>query len=58
MRSNLIRKIEELITTYNNVIKVVDKNANEVEDRVYGGVVRSVKGKLQEYITEEIIKKA
>lgn len=58
MRSNLIRKIEELITTYNNVIKVVDKNANEEEDRAYGGVVRSVKGKLQEYITEEIIKKA
>ncbi len=52
----MIRKIEELITTYNNVIKVVDKNANEEEDRAYGGVVRSVKGKLQEYITEEIIK--
>lgn len=56
MKSNLRKKIDELITTYNNVVKVVDKNANEEEDRAYGGVVRSVKGKLQEHITEEIIK--
>jgi hypothetical protein len=55
MKSNLIRKIDELITTYNSVVKVVDKNANEDEDRAYGGIVRSVKGKLQEHITEEII---
>lgn len=55
MDANLKRKIDELITTYNNVVKVVDKNANEEEDRAYGGVVRSVKGKLQEHITEEII---
>lgn len=55
MNSNLRRKIDELITTYNNVVKVVDKNANEEKDRAYGGVVRSVKGKLQEHITEEVI---
>jgi hypothetical protein len=56
MKSNLIRRIDELIMIYNSVVKVVDKNANEEEDRAYGGVVRSVKGKLQEHITEEIIK--
>lgn len=55
MNSNLRRKIDGLITTYSNVVKVVNKNANEEEDRAYGGVVRSVKGKLQEHITEEII---
>jgi len=55
MRSDLEGKIGELITTYNSVVKVVDKNATEDEDRAYGGVVRSVKGKLQEHITEEII---
>jgi hypothetical protein len=55
MKSNLTRKIDELITTYNSIVKVVDKNAHEEEDRAYGGVVRSVKGKLQEHITEEII---
>jgi len=58
VKSNLTRKIDELITTYNSVVKVVDKNANEEEDRAYGGVVRSVKGKLQEHITEEIINMA
>lgn len=56
MNSNTTKRINELITTYQSVIKVVDKNANEDEDRAYGGVVRSVKGKLQEHITEEIIK--
>jgi len=55
MKSNLIRRIEELITTYDNVVKVVDKNASEVKNRAYGGVVRSVKGRLQEHITDEII---
>jgi len=55
MESNLTRKIDELITTYNSVVKVVDKNANENKSRAYGGVVRSVKGRLQEHITEEII---
>jgi hypothetical protein len=56
MKSDRIkRRIDELITTYNNVIKVVDKEASLEKDGAYGGVVRSVKGKLQEYITEEII---
>jgi len=58
MKSNVTRKIDEIITTYQDVVKVVDKNATDDEDRAYGGVVRSVKGKLQEYITEEIIKTA
>jgi len=49
-------KIRELAKTYESVVKVVDKKAFEDEERAYGGVVRSVKGKLQEYLTEEIIK--
>ena len=58
MKFNLDNKINELIETYNSVVRIVDKEANEDEDRAYGGVVRSVKGKLQEHITEEIIKMA
>ena len=50
MKSNLARRIKELIATYNSIVKVVDKKANEDEGRAYGGVVRSVKGKLQEHI--------
>ncbi len=51
-------KIEELVEEYTTVVKVVDRDAHNNNDRAYGGVVRSVKGKLQEYITEEVIKLA
>jgi len=54
MRYN-IKKIQKVIESYNTVIKVVEQDATENDDRAYGGVIRSVKGKLQEYITEEII---
>nr|BAV59414.1 type II restriction enzyme [Candidatus Endomicrobium sp. MdDo-005] len=50
--------IENIIRDYNTVIKVVDKNASEHESRAYGGVIRATKGKLQEHITEEIVKLA
>jgi len=49
-------KIAKIIETYNTVLNVVDNQARNSEDRAYGGVIRSVKGKLQEYITEELIK--
>lgn len=52
------KKIEELVKEYTTVVKVVDRDAHNNNDRAYGGVVRSVKGKLQEYITEEVIKLA
>lgn len=48
--------IKTLIQDYNTVIKVVDKDASDQEDRAYGGMIRAVKGKLQEHITEEIVK--
>lgn len=48
--------INRIELEYETVVKVVDKKANETSERAYGGVVRSVKGKLQEHITEEIIK--
>ncbi|MDR2793698.1 MAG: hypothetical protein LBB61_08555 [Treponema sp.] len=50
--------IDEIMQTYNSVGKVVDNNASYQIDRVYGGVVRAVKGKLQEHITESIIRRA
>jgi Fe-S cluster biosynthesis and repair protein YggX len=48
--------IEEIIQTYNAVVKVVDTDAANQTNRSYGGVIRAMKGKLQEHITEEIIK--
>ena len=50
-------KIDMLLATYNSVVKVVDSDATKNEEgRAYGGIVRSVKGKLQEHLTEEIAK--
>ena len=51
-------KIKEIIEYYDTVVKVVDKNALNTQDRTYGGVIRSVKGKLQEHITEKVIELA
>lgn len=52
----MLNDIKKIIQEYGTVIKIVDKNATSQEDRAYGGVIRSVKGKLQEYITEELVK--
>ena len=48
--------VKDIIQDYNSVVKVIDKDASKQNSRAYGGVIRSVKGKLQEHITEEIIK--
>lgn len=47
--------IEEMILHYEHVIRVVDNDAKELTDRAYGGVIREVKGKLQEFLTGEIV---
>lgn len=36
------KKIEELVKEYTTVVKVVDRDAHNNNDRAYGGVVRSV----------------
>lgn len=51
----IIKRINDIIQTYESIVKVMDQKAKDSEDRAYGGVLRSVKGKLQEYITQEII---
>ena len=54
-KNNPMPSIDEIIQTYDSILKVADKNAKE-SSRAYGGFLRSLKGKLQEYITSEIIK--
>lgn len=50
-------KIKDLVNDYTTVVKVVDKKARDDEsNRAYGGIVRSIKGHLQEHLTGEIIK--
>jgi len=48
--------LKELIRDYDAVVKVIDKDARNQNERAYGGMVRDVKGKLQEHITEELVK--
>ena len=55
-KKNDIPSIDEIIKTYNTVLKVADTNALRQSERAYGGVMRSLKGGLQEHITEDIIK--
>lgn len=48
--------IKSIIQDYNSVVKVIDKGALGQNSRAYGGIIRSVKGRLQEHISEEIVK--
>jgi hypothetical protein len=48
--------IDEVIQTYNSVLKVAETNALRQRERVYGGIMCSVKDALQEHITEEMVK--
>lgn len=50
------RKINSLIKEYNTVVKVMDSNAKKQTERSFGGLIRATKGKLQEHITEELIR--
>ena len=56
MKADFRRQLNTIIKEYETVVKVVDRDAQDSDDRAYGGVVRSVKGKLQEYISESLIK--
>lgn len=44
-----VGSIKDIIQVYNSVVKVIDEDASNQDDRAYGGVIRSAKGKLQEY---------
>lgn len=48
--------IEQIIQDYNSVVKVIEGDALAQNNRSYGGMIRSVKGRLQEHITERIVK--
>ncbi|GAA7722423.1 hypothetical protein JP0162_04750 [Helicobacter pylori] len=47
--------IKGIIQVYDSVVKDIDKDAQGQDSRVYGGVIRSAKGKLLEDISEKSI---
>lgn len=57
IETNIEDFIKRIELEYTLTVKKVDKEAlTDESDRAYGGIIRSVKGKLQEHLTEEIIK--
>ena len=52
----LDQELQKIIQIYENVVKNIDATAHQDESRAYGGVLRAAKGKLQENITESLIK--
>lgn len=43
-----MHSVKDIIQDYNSVVKVIYKDASKQNNRAYGGIIRSVKGKLQE----------
>jgi hypothetical protein len=58
MKKETRRRLDDLIETYDRNTKVMEHDAAKSvkeDGRAYGGFVRSAKGKLQEYISNELI---
>lgn len=49
------RKLNTLIAVYNKLVKGIDDEANMSQDRAYGGIIRSGKGKLVEKIASNLV---
>lgn len=49
-------RLQAVIQDYDNTISGLDQAARSAEGRAYGGFVRSVKGRLQERVTESLAK--
>ena len=52
----LEKPLQKIIQDYTSVVQNIDNKARNTKDRDYGGVIRSGKGRLQEAITESLIK--
>jgi hypothetical protein len=52
----LAERTQAVISQYNGLVKGIDLEANTVEDRAYGGVVRAGKGSLVENMTKGLVK--
>jgi len=47
--------IDELVKSYNILVRGINDEADHIEDRAYGGVIRAGKGKLVESIAKQLI---
>jgi hypothetical protein len=51
-----LKRIDEIISEYNSLVKGIEFAAKNSDDRAYGGIVRSSKGKLVELICQDLVK--
>lgn len=58
MEQETKKALQDLIETYNRFMKVMESDSKIAEDegRSYGGFIRATKGKLQEFITHQLIR--
>ena len=59
MKSQTRTRLQDLIETYSRTTKVMEHGAAKAvkeDGRAYGGFIRATKGKLQEFISEELIR--
>ena len=52
------RELQEIINAYETLVKGIDKKAADNQERAYGGIVRSGKGKMLESIAKVLVKLA
>jgi hypothetical protein len=58
MKTETRRRLDDLIETYHRTTEVMEHGAAKAvkeDGRAYGGFVRAAKGKLQEYISNDLI---
>ena len=55
IRDEIKRELQGIIDAYNYLVLGIDKKAKESNDRAYGGIVRTGKGKLVESIAEQLV---
>lgn len=59
MKPQTKNRLKDLIETYDRVMRVMEHDAARAvreDGRAYGGFVRAAKGKMQEYIADELIR--
>ncbi|MBU1040304.1 MAG: restriction endonuclease [Proteobacteria bacterium] len=61
MKTKTTAELQKLVAQYDSVMEVMEHNAAKSmrdDNRAYGGFVRAAKGKMQEFITESLIRVA
>lgn len=59
MKQNTLNQLKDIVETYDRYMRVMEHDAAKAvkeDSRAYGGFVRAAKGKMQEYITEKLIR--